>query len=101
MTMTSRALKQDVITTIEIGTQENYCICQVFHETKTLGITVIGKLNNELKRQCFYKIKKLLKDLDGEYIAYVAKTDLRANKFTKYLGLKLHSEILGYNRFVW
>ena len=99
--MTCRTFREGLITTVEIGTLRNYCSCKVHHETKTLGIEVFGELDNELKRYCFYQIKNLLKDLDDSFTAFVDKTDLRANKFTKYLGLQLESEILGYNKFVW
>lgn len=99
--MTYRLFKEEQTTTIEIGALRNYCSCKVYHENRTLGIKVIGSLGNEQKRHAFYRIKKLLKELKGEYFAYVNSKDLRANKFTKYLGLQLHSRIYGYNKYIW
>ena len=99
--MTYRTFNEELITTIEIGTLRNYCSCKVFHETRTLGIAVKGSLDNEQKRCAFYRIKKLLAELKGEYTAFVDKQDLRANKFAKYLGFKLDSGIYGYNKYIW
>lgn len=99
--MTYRTFRQDLITTVEIGNLDNYCSLKVFHETRTLGISVIGDLDNETKRQAFWKIKKLLKELQETFHAYVKQTDRRANKFVKYLGFDLENQILGYNKYCY